>query len=160
MSTPYPALDAFDRKILDIVQVNNLLPQRKISEAVCLSVPAVARRLQRLRAEGIITSDASVVCPEYVGAPLTMIVQITVENAALEQIDAMRRRFLACPQVQQCYDVAGEFDFILVVLARDMIEYEQLTRTLLHEGGNVRRFYTFVAIQRVKQSLRVPIMQD
>src|SRR6516162_1290243 len=91
---PYPMLDAFDRRILDIVQVNNLLPHRQIAEAVSLSVPAVARRLQRLRSVGVITSDASVVCPEYGGIPVTFIVHITVENAALEHIDTMRERFL------------------------------------------------------------------
>jgi Lrp/AsnC family transcriptional regulator, leucine-responsive regulatory protein len=157
---PYPTLDAFDRKILDIVQVNNLLPHRQISEAVCLSVPAVARRLQRLRSVGVITSDASVVCPEYVGIPLTLVVHITVENAAIEHIDTMRQRFLECPQIQQCYDVAGEVDFILIMLVRDMLEFERLSRTLFSQGGNVRRFHTFVAIQRVKTSLRVPMIQE
>jgi len=157
---PYPVLDAFDRKILELVQANNLLPHREISEAVCLSVPAVARRLQRLRSTGVITSDASAICPEYVGIPLTLVVHLAVENAALEHIDAMRKRFLECPQIQQCYDVAGEVDFILIMLVRDMLEFEHLSRTLFTQGGNVRRFHTFVAIQRVKTSLRVPIIHE
>jgi DNA-binding Lrp family transcriptional regulator len=157
---PYPAIDAFDRKILELVQTNNLLAHREIAEAVCLSVPAVARRLQRLRAAGVITADVSVVCPEYVGIPLTLVVHITVENAAIEHIDAMRERFLECPQIQQCYDVAGEVDFILIMLVRDMLEFERLGRALFSQGGNVRRFHTFVAIQRVKTSLRVPIIHE
>jgi DNA-binding Lrp family transcriptional regulator len=157
---PYPTLDSFDRRILDLVQVNNLRPHREISEAVCLSVPAVARRLQRLRSVGVITADASVICPEYVGIPLTMIVHITVENAAIEHIDTMRKRFIECPQIQQCYDVAGEVDFVLIMLVRDMLEFERLTRTLFAQGGNVRRFHTFVAIQRVQASLRVPIVHE
>lgn len=158
MSQRYPGVDEFDRKILEIVQTNNMLPHREISEAVCLSVPAVARRLQRLRTEGVITSDASVVRPEFVGVPLTLIVNVSVESAELKQIDALRNRFLSCPQVQQCYDVTGDIDFILIMLVRDMIEFETLTRSLFHESGNVRRFHTFVAMQRVKVSLQVPIV--
>lgn len=158
MTSRYPSVDEFDRKILEIVQTNNMLPHREISEAVCLSVPAVARRLQRMRSEGVITADASIVCPEFVGVPLTLIVNVAVESAELKQIDAMRNRFLACPQVQQCYDVTGDIDFILIMLVRDMLEFEALTRSLFHDGGNVRRFHTFVAMQRVKASLRVPIV--
>lgn len=160
MTTRYPSIDEFDRKILEIVQTNNMMSHREITETVSLSVPAIARRLRRLRTEGIITSDVSVIRPEFVGVPLTLIVNVAVESAELKQIDVMRRRFLACPQVQQCYDVTGDIDFILVMLVRDMLEFETLTRSLFHESGNVRRFHTFVAMQRVKASLQVPIAHD
>jgi DNA-binding Lrp family transcriptional regulator len=78
--TQYPTLDEFDRKILKIVQANNMVAHREISEAVCLSVPAVARRLQRLRKLGVITADTSVLCPEFVGMPLTIMVTLSVES--------------------------------------------------------------------------------
>lgn len=157
MSRAYPTLDEFDLKILKLVQANNMLPHRKISEAVCLSVPAVARRLQRLRREGVIAADSSMICPEYVGVPLTIIVTLSIENESIEQVDAIHKRFLECPQVQQCYHVTGEIDMILIMAVRDIAEYEMLTRTLLSYDGNVRRFRTFVALHRVKVSLGVPI---
>jgi Lrp/AsnC family leucine-responsive transcriptional regulator len=153
----YPALDVFDRKILKIVQANNMVAHREISEAVCLSVPAVARRLQRLRKLGVITADMSVLCPEFVGVPLTIMVTLSVANESLEQMDAIRSRFLKCPQVQQCYHVTGEIDFVLVMSVRDIREYESLTRTLLSENNNVRQFRTLVVLQRVKATLQVPI---
>lgn len=153
----YPSLDEFDRRILRIVQANNMVAHREISEAVCLSVPAVARRLQRLRKLGVITADTSVLCPEFVGVPLTIMVTLSVANESLEQLDAIRSRFLKCPQVQQCYHVTGEIDFVLVMSVRDVREYESLTRTLLSEDGNVRQFRTHVVLQRVKTTLQVPI---
>ena len=67
--------------------------------------------------------------------------------------DAIRQRFLECPQVQQCYYVTGDIDFILIIAVKDMKEYEKLTRELFFEGGNVKRFMTFVAMDRVKVSL-------
>ena len=160
MPASYPALDEFDRKILKIVQVNNMASYRQISEAVCLSVPAVARRLQRLRKEHVIVSDASMVCPEFVGTPLTIVVTLSVENESLEQLDAIKKRFNECPQVQQCYHVTGDIDLILIMCVRDMGEYERLTRSLLSQDGNVRRFRTFVVLHRVKTSLRVPIESE
>ena len=150
-------MDEFDRKILQLVQVDNLMPQREISERVGLSAPAVARRLQRLRMTGVIKRDISVVNEGALGRPLTIIVEVATENERLDLIDEMKRRFVSCPQVQQCYYVTGETDFILVMNTRDMDEYTSLTRQLFFKGGNVKSFRTCVAMEKVKTDGPVPL---
>lgn len=153
MKVAAPTVDSFDRLLLELVQSNNQLPMREMAERINLSLPAVAKRLQRLRKTGVISSDRSVLSPELTGVSTTVVVNVSVENEAVEQLDEIRERFLSCPQVQQCYYVTGEIDFILIMAVKDMKQYEQLTRELFFEGGNVRRFRTFVAMERVKVSL-------
>ncbi len=143
-------LDDFDLKILAEVQRNNTQPLRVIADAVALSTPAVARRLQRLREHGVIVSDVSIIDPNAVGQPISLIVEICVESELINDLDTIQARFLSCPQIQQCYYVTGEVDFILIMLVRDMQEYEALTRSLFFADGNVRHFRTFVAMKRVK----------
>ena len=63
---------------------------------------------------------------------------------------------MACPQVQQCYHVAGECDFVLIMLVRNMEQYTQLTRTLFFQSNNVKRFKTLVSMSNVKTGLVVP----
>ena len=150
--TRIESTDEFDLKILRIVQTNNQSSQREISEAVGLSVPAVARRLQRLRANGIIRQDIAIVDEGTVGRPLTIVAEVTTENERLDLLDEMKRRFSGCPQVRQCYYVTGETDFILIMNVRDMDEYTALTRELFFEGGNVKSFRTCVAMENVKQN--------
>jgi DNA-binding Lrp family transcriptional regulator len=150
-------LDRFDLKILSLVQKNNQTPHRVIADAVNLSVPSVARRLQRLRSMGVIAADKSVLQPEAVGANVTLIVLVEAESEAVVLVDSMRRRFETCAQVQQCYYVTGDVDFILILSTRDMAEYTALTRQLFFEEGNVKHFRTYVAMQRVKASLDVPL---
>ncbi|MGI6246888.1 MAG: Lrp/AsnC family transcriptional regulator [Pseudochelatococcus sp.] len=152
-----PTVDEFDLKILNLVQNDNQTPQREISESVGLSAPAVARRLQRLRATGIIRKDMAVVDERALGRPLTIVVEVTSENERLDLIDEMKRRFIACPQVLQCYYVTGETDFILIMNAKDMDEYTALTRLLFFEGGNVKSFRTCVAMETVKANGAVPL---
>jgi Lrp/AsnC family leucine-responsive transcriptional regulator len=147
------SLDDFDRRILDVVQENNLSPLRVIADKVGLSVPAVARRLQRLRETQVIEKDVSVVDQTLVGRPLTLIVAVTSESERLDLLDAMRDRFRACPQVQQCYYVTGQVDFLLVLNVRDMEEYTALTREIFFEGGNVESFRTFVVMDRIKTGM-------
>lgn len=150
-------LDDFDLKILEVVQRNNQTPHREIGQQINLSVPSVARRLQRLRSTGVIAADRSILNPDALGTRITVIAHVSAENEAIELLDEMRARFEACEQVQQCYYVTGDVDFILILCCRDMAEYTALTRTLFFAEGNVKSFRTFVAMERVKTTLNVPI---
>jgi Lrp/AsnC family transcriptional regulator, leucine-responsive regulatory protein len=148
-------LDDFDLKILAEMQRSNIQPIRVVADAVSLSTPAVARRVQRLREHGVIARDVSIIDPNAVGQPISLIVEICIERESMGNIDLIESRFLACPQVQQCYYVTGEVDFILIMLVRCMQEYETLTRTLFFADSNVQSFRTFVAMKRVKVSQAV-----
>lgn len=150
-------LDEFDLKILRLVQQDNQTPQRVIADKIGLSPPAVARRLQHLREAKYIRSDISVLDETAIGRPLTIVVHVTTDNERLDLLDGMKERFSKCPQVQQCYYVTGEMDFILILNVRDMAEYNELTRTLFFEGGNVRSFRTCVSMENVKTYGSIPV---
>jgi Lrp/AsnC family transcriptional regulator, leucine-responsive regulatory protein len=150
-------LDAFDLKILRILQRNNLTSQRDIAEHVGLSPAAVHRRIQKLHGTGIIANDVAVISPDLIGRPITLIVEVIVESEKIEALNDLKRAFSDAPEVQQCYYVTGEADFILVITARDMAEYERLTERLFFKQKNVKRFRTYVAMARVKTTLNVPL---
>ncbi|WP_274631351.1 Lrp/AsnC family transcriptional regulator [Arvimicrobium flavum] len=150
-------IDNFDLKILQIVQTDSQLPQREVAERVGLSTPAVARRLSSLRDRGVIKKEIAVLDEAAVGRPLTIVVEITTENERLDLLDEMKRRFLSCTQVLQCYYVTGETDFILIVNVKDMTEYTELTRQLFFEGGNVKSFRTCVTMETVKAHGPIPL---
>ena len=143
-------LDRLDRRILEIVQENNQTPHREIAESIGLSTPAVTRRLKRLRESGIIQGDVSLLNGKVLGRSLTLIVQVSADREQTSELDAMRLTFEQCPQIQHCYYVTGDADFILIFNIGDMTEYEQLTRRLFLENNNVRRFTTFVSMDTVK----------
>ncbi|UVK50428.1 Lrp/AsnC family transcriptional regulator [Mesorhizobium sp. AR02] len=146
-------LDDFDIKIVQL----NLMPRREISDRVGLSAAAVARRLKRLRSTGIIRKDISILNERAVGRPQTVFVEVTAKNGKLELLDGMKRRFLNCPQVQQCYHVTGEADFLLIITTIDMDEYTSLTRQLFFKKGNVKSFRTCVMMEEVKSVGPIPL---
>lgn len=154
------ALDDFDLKILELVQLDNQMPQRIIADKIGLSPPAVARRLQQLRETGVIQRDIAVIDEAAVGRPLTVVVEVTTESERLDLLDAMKERFLRCPQVRQCYYVTGEMDFILIMNVKDMDEYTALTRELFFDAGNVKGFRSCVSMQTVKANGAVPLLMD
>jgi DNA-binding Lrp family transcriptional regulator len=75
-------LDAFDRKILAILQDDARTPQREIADAVALSSSAVNRRIAAMEDGGVITGWAAAVDPAKVGRPITIIVEVSASSAA------------------------------------------------------------------------------
>lgn len=152
-----PDLDRTDLAILAILQKDNKTPQRNIAERVNLSAPAVQRRIARLEETGVITANVAILDPVAIDRPLTLFVEVEMESERAELFDAAKRSFAQAPEVQQCYYVTGEADFILIVTVRDMAEYESLTRRLFFGNNNVKRFRSFVSMDRVKVGLDLPL---
>jgi len=151
------ALDSFDRAILRILQKDNTTPQRDIGAAVNLSAPSVQRRIRRMEEDGVIIANVAQVNPEAVGLPLTIFVEVELVSETLEEIDRAKERFNAAPEVQQCYYVTGEADFVLVVVVESMAAYEDFTRRSFFQSGNVKKFRTFVSMDPVKRGSTVEI---
>ena len=156
MSTP-AALDRFDLAILDILQADNTTPQRAIAQAVNLSAPAVQRRIQRLKDSGVIRANVAVLDPVKVGKPLTIVLEVHLDNERPDHTAPLRARIAAEDAVQQCYSVTGEADYLLVVNVASMADYEALTRRLFEGDDNIKRFRTSVALASLKTGLRVPL---
>ena len=153
----YLCLEALAELTLAILQKDNMTPQRTIGEAVNLSAPAVQRRIKRLTEAGVIQANVAVVDPEAIGQSITIFVEIEVFSETAEQIESAKREFARTPEIQQCYYVTGEADFILVITVPSMADYEALTRRLFFGNNNVKRFRTFVAMDRVKVGLGLPV---
>lgn len=149
-------LDQIDRCLLDLMQRDSRQSLETLAMQVDLSAAAVQRRVKRLRDKKVITGDVIQVDAAAVGLPMTFIVTVELEHERADEIDAFRRKASKEPQVQQVYYVTGEGDFIMVILARDMDDYEQLTRRLFFEDPNIRRFRTSVVMGKPYRSLAVP----
>ena len=150
-------IDAYDKKILTLLQKNNRMSQREMADAVNLSASAVNRRIAALENAGIIAKNVSIINPAKVGRPITIIVEVKIENERLDLFEEDKKRFITCPQVQQVYYVTGDFDFLLVINVSDMSEYEQLTKELFFGSSNIKGFKTHVSMQNAKQTLDVLI---
>ncbi|WP_312923201.1 Lrp/AsnC family transcriptional regulator [Empedobacter brevis] len=150
-------LDIFDYKILELLQKNNLTPQREIGDSVGLSAPAVQRRIKKMRDEGIIEKDVSVIDRNKLGNYVTVLVELFLESEKIEQIDSLKKTFDSIPEIQQCFYVTGESDFFLVIVVPSMVHYENLTRKLFFSNENIKRFRTIVGMGISKNSLSISL---
>ncbi|WP_371170644.1 Lrp/AsnC family transcriptional regulator [Aliiroseovarius sp. 2305UL8-7] len=148
-------MDAKDLDILRLVQGNARLTAEAISQDVGLSPPAVQKRLQKLRANGVIEKEIAVVSPNKLGREMTIIVEVILERENRSHLDTFKRKMRTAPAVQQCYYTTGEGDFVLILNVKDIQEYEAFTQEYFFEESNISRFKTAVVMDRVKVSLDV-----
>lgn len=150
-------LDSLDIALLAQLQQDARTPQATIGARIGLSSTAVNRRIKRLTDAGVILTTTAVLSQELLGAPLTIVVNIEAVSEQLDLIDKLEASFSASPAIQQCYYVTGEWDFVLIVVVKDMSEYDTLTRELFFPNNNVKRFKSLVVMRRTKVTLDVPL---
>lgn len=150
------SLDQFDTAILKILQKDNLTPQRDIGEKIGLSAAAVQRRIKRMRKFGIIKADVSVIDINKIHHCVTLVVEVFMESEKIELLDQAKAIFTATPEVQQCYFVTGDSDFILIIVVPSMKDYEVLTRKIFYSNKNINHFRTMVTMDTLKSNLELP----
>ena len=150
-------MDRFDALILEALQRDSRQTAEALSPQVGLSPDACRKRLARLRKSGIITGETAQLDPVQLGRSLMLIVEVTLHSEGKQDLDHFKQRMQAAPEVMQCYYVTGNSDFVLMISARDMAEYEAFTRRNFFDDDNVQRFRTNVVMDRVKQGFALPI---
>lgn len=149
-------LDQFDLKLLELLQADASTPMPKLAEQVGLSVPACYRRVRQLRKDRAIVRDVAVVHPRTLGWPLSMLVLVTLERENETTVDEMMRVLKSVPEVVEAWNVTGDHDFVVRMLARDMESYDERVRRLFAADDRVRSFKTLVVIRQVKEASPVP----
>ncbi|KQV86078.1 Lrp/AsnC family transcriptional regulator [Pelomonas sp. Root1237] len=158
MTDSAPDLDKFDRQILGRLQDDPRQPAERIATAIGLSVTAVQRRIRRLRDAGVIRGERLVLDAAALGYGLAVWVEVELREASRKAvIDGFKRRMAAAPRVQQCFYVAGDSDFLLLIRCRDVAEFEALTRELFFDDPNIRKFRSVFVLDECKADAGLPL---
>jgi Lrp/AsnC family leucine-responsive transcriptional regulator len=155
---PAPAtLDALDTRLLDLLQQDASLPIRALADKVGSSPATCQRRIARLRETGVLVRQVAIVDRHRVGRPLTAFVSVELDRQNAALLRAFEQRMADQPEVMACYEVSGEFDFLVIVIAESMDRYHAFTRAVFSSLNNVRNFKSMFAMNCSKFETRVPL---
>lgn len=150
-------LDKLDTQILNLLQEDASLPIRTLADRVHSSPATCQRRIVRLRESGVLLKEVAIVDRLRVGRPLTVFVSVELDK----QNDALLRNFekkmTAEGDVMACYEVSGEFDFLLIVNSSSMERYHAFTRDVFSSNNNVRNFKSTFAMNCSKFETKIPL---
>jgi Lrp/AsnC family leucine-responsive transcriptional regulator len=149
-------LDGFDMRLLELLQVDAKRPISELADAIGLSAPACYRRIRRLRDIGAIEREVAVVAPKTLGWGLTMTVLVVLEREGNRTVSDLLAKFSRHPQVIDCANVTGDYDFAVRLVARDMEDYAELAESLFAHDERVRGFKTLVTIREARGVKALP----
>lgn len=149
--------DPIDHHLLWLLQQDSGRTLRELGDQVGLSPSAVQRRLRAYRAAGVITRQVAVVDPAVLGATTLAAVLVTLERESAAHHTRFRARMLAEPCVQQCYDLAGQWDYLVMLVTANLGACRALSDRLFMDDANVRRYDTLPVLDAVKVGLNVPL---
>ena len=149
-----------DAKILNLLQQDNRLTNEQIGEAVGLSSTAVVRRLKRLRDDGVIEADISIVSPKAAGYPISFIVACSVERDSVDTLDRFAQAIRADPEIISASKVTGEADFVLRIVARSMASYNALLRRYHDAFPGLKNVTSFAILEEIKRGFAIPVEAD
>ena len=156
--TEIKRMDAIDRKILAVVQEDASLSVAEIGQRVGLSSTPCWKRLQKLEAEGVITGRVALIDPEKIGLGITVFVSVETGDHSQDWLTKFADLVSAMPEVMEFYRMAGDVDYMLRVVVRDMQSYDAFYKKLI-AAIPLKNVTSRFAMERVKSTTALPIGQ-
>ena len=145
-------LDEIDLQILKTLQKNAKLTTKELAEAVHLTPTPVFERQKRLEKHGYIKKYVAVLDPEKLGQGLQVYCKVKLKQINHEIADAFVRKIQRIPEVTECYNTSGSYDYLLKVRAHDMKQYQEFVLNKLGEIESLASIESTFVISEVKQN--------
>lgn len=150
-------LSKHDLKILELLQIDAKTSVERLSEEAGLSTASIQRRLKALRDNKVISEEVAVISPSSVNQSMTFIISVQLDRSYSDCFNYFKTKVKNNTNIQQCYYITGEADFVLIVTAKDMDNFEEFTQLFFFNDSAVRHFKTSVVMGRTKVSLALPL---
>ena len=142
-------LDKIDIAILSALQAEGRISNAALAEKVGLSQSACSRRLDALEKAGAIRGYYARLHNQALGYGLTAIVHISLSGQFEKTLNDFEAAIRRVPNVMSCFLVAGEYDYILRIAARDLQDYERIHRDWLTALPHVTKINSTFALREV-----------
>ena len=149
-------MDAFDAKILDLLQRDCKAPFAELAAAVGLSPSACHKRLRAIEEAGLIAGYAAILREETLGLKSSVFVQVTLKSQKEDMLAAFEEEVARHDDIMDCYLMAGEADYLLRVLCKDAEHYERIHHEVLTRLPNVDRVRSNFSIRKVFRRTPLP----
>ena len=151
-------LDAFDLKILTVLQQDGALSNQEIAERVGLSPSPCSRRIRQLEESGVIAAHVVRLSASKIGLDLTVLIHIRMDRHTPERFDNFETIVASFPEVQECYLITGqEADYQLKVIVPNMDEYQRFLLEKITRIEGVIGVHSSFVLRKAIDTTAVPL---
>lgn len=144
-------MDLIDLKIIQILKANSRTTSSDISKKVLLSVPAVSERIRKLEEENIIKQYTLRLNRKKLNLNLIAYVLVSIEKG--EYIAGFNEIAVKSDWILECQHIAGEYDYILKIVAENMEKLEIYISHILKKTPGVTKTNAIIVLSTVKEEL-------
>ena len=148
-------LDTFDKAILRALQKDASLSQRELADKVGLSQNSCWRRLARLREQKIILGQTVRLDMAAVGLNLTVFAMVRTRHHSAEWLDKFRKSVLAIDNVIDFFRIAGDYDYMIKIVARDMNDFDKIYQKIISQT-ELETVTSYIAMEAIAHGRDVP----
>lgn len=149
-------LDRLDKRILNILQQDNLITNQELAKKVGLSPPPCLRRVKKLRENKIITKDVAIIDPFKVNKTVVF-TSITLLQQREDLLKSFERKMMEHPEILQCYFISGEIDYILAICVDDMNHYHEFARQVFANEPNIKTYRSNICLSQIKNQTMIKL---
>ncbi len=149
-------MDSTDLEILAALQDDGRITNRDLGERVNLSEAACSRRVAELLRAGVIRRFTAEVDPAAVGLGLRVFLLVRMKATTSAELDAFESQVQQLDAIVRCHKLIGEIDYIMMVVARDLEEFDQIYKEHLIRLPGIDRTTSLAALSNVKVGLQLP----
>lgn len=152
-----PALDATDRRILDLLQRDGTRSAADIGAELGLSTTTCWRRIQQLEKSGVIRRRVALLDREALGLDVMVYVHVRLSSQGRDALARFERAIRDRPEVLDCCTLTGEWDFCLRIVTHGIKEYEAFFLDHLSKIPNVQSVNSSIVVTVIKESTALPL---
>ncbi|AOZ71114.1 proline dehydrogenase transcriptional activator [Rhodobacter xanthinilyticus] len=142
-------LDATDKRILAELVANARISTTELARKVGLSKTPVAARIKAMEEIGLITGYRAILSPLKLGLTHVTYLEVRLSDTRERALRAFNEAVRAIPEVEECYMIAGGFDYLLKVRSRDMADYRRIMGEKISALPHVHATSSYVAMEAV-----------
>ena len=143
-------LDSFDLKIINQLRINGLIPVTQLAKTIGMSKSPCQARIKRLEKDGYIVGYTANIDHAKLGQGQVAFAEVRMSNTKEKALDEFNKAVSQIPEIEECYLIAGSFDYLLKVRTEDINAYRKVLAETISNLPYVANTSTYVSMQSVK----------
>lgn len=144
------AFDPIDKKILKVLQADARLNTKQIAGKIGLTVTPTYERLKKIEQSGVVKKYVALLDREKIGKTIVAFINVSLQLHSKPLINVFERAIVKVPEVMECFHVAGNFDYLLKVVVKDMNSYQNFLSNKLATIENIAHVQSSFVMTEIK----------
>lgn len=150
-------MDSTDIKILKLLQRNAQYTHKEIADKIGLTITPVYERIKRLEKDGTIQRYVAMLDQEQLNLSLVSFTNVSLKEHSKKYIKKFEEEITKIDSVVECYHIAGQYDYMLKIVIKDMKAYQSVVINQLASMENIANVTSSFVMTEVKKSSELPI---